>query len=79
MANWANLIVRMVARRAIFKTLRSIFRNFKPKKNRKQRNNASKPIDETPPLNYYKIALQILLLIFFAVVFYLIIEKKITF
>lgn len=79
MANWVNIIVRMLTRRAIFRTGRSIFRNFKPKKNRKRRNNAAQPIEEASPVNYYKIGFQILLLIFFVILFYLIIEKKISF
>ena len=79
MAKWANLILRMVTRRAMGKTVRSITKNFKQNKKQKKRaQNQGEPV-EVQPINYYKIAFQVLLLIALGFIFYLIIEKKISF
>ena len=87
MANWANLIARLVTRIALSRTVRTLFRTVKPKKKRARNNNRNKgkrnvsqqAIEQAPPINYYKIGFLILLLLVLGTVFYLIVEKRIPF
>ena len=96
MANWSQLLVRMISRIAISRGARSLFKQVsgtsKKKKNRPNKQNKQNkktreygeedfvgPYEEVPSVNYYKIIVQVLIILVAAYVFYLAVEKKLPF
>ena len=99
MANWPQLLVRLVSRIVISRGARSLFRQFtgkqKPKRNRQNRKNRPNqqnketreyteedfvgPYEEAPSINYYKIIVQVQIVLAAVYIFYLAIEKKLPF